>query len=534
MSPHTATLAMHNRSRNPTPNYHLPVELVIFILQLLFPDTDESDRSTEDMAELYRLRLVSKSWKELVENTPTLWTHILATDYPIPVIRDCLRWSKSYPLRITIFYWPSRRDDSPPKPLTPYLQLLQPHSSRWRSVTCTVRGEPDPDNEHVRNFLESPAPILHSIYVGFGTPPLVPTMNLAGGQAKKLKHLELEYVILPWSSNLLNDLETFHLVAEVTIPAEEIINLFAKSPGLRRLQLSCEGTEGQNNQTAPVAPALDTIAHSLEEAVIFTLPHIASQILSRISMPRCRSLTLSTDFTTLDDGIHTLDDALVQFMPKIGDALRLGGRTTLTFLEQQLKYEWNSSSGYGAFKFCLEISGVELEILIEWIRNLATVSGSRLELEVSLVGIPNLQLGRRLGEWNEITKLSATTEYLALESYEVDVINTILHILGDSKVPTDGVSRSWTFPNLQELDLRLSGYSLIEVFNMLGRRYLPDTHVQAMERSGLAMQPPPPPRLDVWVQYRNGPAAMAIMTAMENHWGVKSLNRVELTLEDYE
>ncbi|KAG8956316.1 hypothetical protein FRC04_004396 [Tulasnella sp. 424] len=493
MSPHTATLAMHNRSRNPTPNYHLPVELGTFILQLLFPDTDESDRSKEDMAELYGLRLVSKSWKELVENTPTLWTYVTATDYPIPVIRDCLRRSKNCPLRIAIFYWPFLLDDSPPKPLTPYLQLLQPHSSRWRSVSCTVCGEPDPGNEHVRNFLESPAPILQSIYASFGTRPLVPTINLAGGQAKNLKHLDLQSIVLPWSSNLLSGLETFRLVSQDIIPAEEIINLFAKSPCLRRFELSCHGTEGQNNQTAPVAPALDTIAHSLEEAVVSTLPHISSQILSRVSMPRCGSLTLSTDFTLLGDGIDTLDDALVQFMPKIGDALRLG---------------------------------VEPEILIEWVRNLATASGSRLELEVSLT-ISNLRLAQRLGEWNEITKLSITSEYSELYSYEVDGITSLLDFLGNPKVdPTDGLSWSWTFPDLQELDLRPSGYGLIKVFNMLSRRYLPDTHAQAMEGSGLAIQPPP--KLDVRVKYPIEPAEMAIMTALENHWGVKSLNREEL------
>lgn len=521
---------MHNRSRNPTPNYHLPVELFTFILQLLFPDTDDSYRSKKAMAELYGLRLVSKSWKELVENTPTLWTYVTATDYPIPVIRDCLRRSKNYPLRITIFHFPILHDS--PEALTPYLQLLQPHSSRWRSLSCTVWGELDPDNEHVRNFLESPAPILQSISASFNTQPLVPTINLAGGQAQNLKHLDLQSIILPWSSNLLSGLETFRLAAQDTIPVEEIINLFVKSPGLRRFELSCQGTEGQNNQTAPVAPALDTIAHSLEEAVISTLPRIASQILSRISMPRCRSLTLSTDFTTLDNGIDSLDDALAQFMPKIGDALNLGGRTTLTFFWDELKYEWRSSSKYDAFNFSLEISGVELEILIEWIRNLATASGSRLELEVTL-RTSDLRLAQRLGEWNEITKLTITSEYSEFYSYEEDETTPLLDFLGNPKVdPIDGLSWSWTFPNLQELDLRPSGYGPMKVFNMFHRRYFPDTYVQAMEGSGLAIQPPP--KLDVWVEYPIEPAEMAIMTALENHWGVKSLNRVEWANEELE
>ncbi|KAG8956317.1 hypothetical protein FRC04_004397 [Tulasnella sp. 424] len=529
MSPHTANLAMHNRSRNPTPNYQLPVELGTFILQLLFPDTEDSRRSKKDMAELYSLRLVSKSWKELVENTPTLWTYIKATDYPIPVIRDCLRRSKNYPLRITILHFPMF--DDPPKVLIQYLQLLQPHSSRWKSMSCTVWDEPGPDDEYVRNFLESPAPILQSIYANFSTPPLVPTINLADGQAKNLKHLDLQSIALPWSSNLLSGLETFCLGAQDTIPVEEVINLFVKSPDLRRFELSCHGTEGQNNQTALIAPALDTIAHSLEEAVISTLPHIASQILSRISMPRCRSLKLSTDFTILGDGIDTLDDALVQFMPKIGDALNLGGRTTLTFLND-IGFEWRSSSKYDAFDFSLEFSGVELEILIEWIRNLATASGSQLELEVTL-RTSDLGLAQRLGEWTEITKLSITSEFSEFHSYEEDEITLLLDFLGNPKLDTiDGFSWSWTFPNLQELDLRPSGYGPMKVFNMFHKRYFPDTFVQAIEGSGLAIQPPP--KLDVWVEYPIEPAEMAFMTALENHWGVKGLNRVELASEELE
>ncbi|KAG8946930.1 hypothetical protein FRC04_011357 [Tulasnella sp. 424] len=527
MGPHTATLAVRKRSRNTRrrPN-HLPIELLTFILQLLFPDTDEY-RSEDEMAAMYGLRLVSKVWKELIENTPTLWTYI-STSFPMTVIRDCLRRSKTYPLRIKIFHSFELSCfglDITPQDLLQLLQLLQPHSYRWSTLDYASGVERGRDKKHVTSFLESPAPILQSIdsidvkLDGFSP---VPTVNLAGGQAKTLKHLRLRDVSLPWSSSLLHGLETFSLAIKGAVPAEEIINLFVKSPALRRFELDCRGIDGQNNQTAPATGRLDITAHSLEEAVVRTCPHTASQILSQVYMPNCTSLVLSVKFTALD--IPTLDDALEQFMPKITDALDSGGRAIMAWSPEG-EYQWSNPPEYDEFHFSLGFSGVEPEIPIERIRNLVAASGSQLDLEASLM-TSDLETAQGLGELNDITKLEIISEmeYNGYEPYEVEEVQekpAVLDFLGNARVDSiDGLS--WSFPNLQELDLSSSGYRPIDIFNMFNRRFLPDTYAQSMEGSGLSI--PIPPKLDVWIPYPTKHAEMAIVTALKNHWGTKSLN----------
>ncbi|KAG8975476.1 hypothetical protein FRC05_005545 [Tulasnella sp. 425] len=520
-------MAVHNLSRSTRPNDRLPVELLTFILNLRFPDTDILFQSRKRMAELYGLRLVSELWKELIENTPTLWTHV-SGDSPMTVIQDCLRWSKNRPLQIEVYSSQFKSSEA----LIEYLQLLQPHSYRWKTLRYAVRQRSRLrlDESIAKNFLESPAPMLQSIYVELDKFSPAPTVNLAGGQAKTLKRLRLQDISLPWSSNLLHGLETFSLQIKGTVPAEDIINLFAKSPGLRRFELSCQGTDGQNNQTAPTG-GLNTAAYSLEEAVVRTRPYIASQILSHVSMPNCRSLVLSTHFTALDD-IHTLDDALVQFMPRIGEALDLGGRTTLTWSESpEFRYEWRSPSKYDAFHFSLEFSGIWIRIIMGWIRGLVAASGSQLELEVSLT-TSDLEIGQAMGGLDEITKLEIVSNS-GSQWDETEEAAPLLDFLGNARVDADGLS--WAFSNLQELDLRPSGYGPIKVFNMFNKRFLHDAHIKALEELGLSIDPPP--KLNVWVEYPNADAEVMMMTALENHWGTKSLNRVEWddeALEDLE
>ncbi|KAG8946925.1 hypothetical protein FRC04_011352 [Tulasnella sp. 424] len=495
---HTATSAIRTRSGCSSPSYHLPVEVFALILKLCFPDVDHVRRETRDMQEIYSLRLVSKSWKELIEDTATLWTHV-STRYPTAVIRDCLRRSNNYPLRIEI-----RHVQVPihfRNALISRLQLLQSHSYRWRSVTY--------------NYFRDPRLILTN----------------ADGQCRRrtgqaLKHVKVHGLLLPWSSSLLRGLETLSLEVPGTVPVDEIINLFDKNPALKSFELYSEGTpDSQSDQTAswPANPAFDITAHSLENVTVRTRnPHFARQIMSRVSMPNCESLNLSTGFATLDD-THTLYNTLAQFVPKIKRALSLGGRTRLIWdPEAELTYEWCGYLEYDAFQFDLEFSGVEPDIIIEWIRNFAAVSGSQVELEVCLVA-SDMETAQRLGGCNEITKLDIECQS-GFTWDDADEITPLMDLLGDARVdPFDNLS--WAFPNLKELSLRFPAYELMKVFNMLSRRYLHDTYVQVMEASGISIHTPP--KLDLWVEKPTEPADAKIMTALKNHWGVKNLNQMK-------
>ncbi|KAG8946924.1 hypothetical protein FRC04_011351 [Tulasnella sp. 424] len=519
MASHNATSATDNQSLTPGPTYYLPVELLTFILTLRFPDTDDVHRTIhrtrEDMTELYNLRLVSKSWKELIEDTPTLWTHILI-DFPTTVIRDCLRWSKCHPLRIRGFYrWNDSSDT-----LIKHLELLQPHSRRWRTLAYSSSVGPLIDYQHIKDFLESPAPMLKSIYTYLDAFQPVRTVNLAGGQATTLKHLSLYDALLPWSSNLLHGLETFSLWIQTTIPAEEIINLFTKSPALKTLELSCQGAEGPDNPIPLTTSPLDTAAASLEEVIIHvTSPHITSHILSRVSMPSCESLELSANFTTPGD-LYLLGNSLAQFMPRIAEVLKMGGRTNF-LVSSEFEYEWSSPLEYEAFQFSFGINGLSVDSVIGWIRNLVAGLESQLELE-AILDTFDRQTAEALAEWNDITKVRVLCEKES-STYETDEDMSLLEFLGDVRTdPVNGLS--WPFPNLQDLDIYHAGCDHLAVFGMLNKRYLPDTYISVLEGEGISVRTPP--QVNLRVNSTEGDATTN--TVLKHHWGVKSLNLGEL------
>ncbi|KAG8923127.1 hypothetical protein FRC00_006588 [Tulasnella sp. 408] len=514
MDPHTSASTVHDQSR---PTHRLPVEILACILNFLFPEPGDSHagRSKSEMAEVYRLRMVSKLWKDLIEDMPTLWTHVSAA-YPTAVVRDCLRWSKNHFLRIRIFHV----SISSAEALFERLQLLQPHSHRWITLCYSTKGGPAVEEAQTKSFLESPAPMLQSIYVNLGAFSPGVEVNLAGGRAEGVKHLTLHEGLLPWSSNLLRGLETLSMIVEETVPLEEILDIFVKSPALRYFELSCEGAEGQNNPTALATRSFDTVAASLKEVIIhITHPHIITRILSEISMPSCESVEVSANFTALDGDLQTLDQAIAQFMPRIRETLSLGGRTTL-LVSSESEFEWSSPLEHKGFQFSFGISDVALGRLIEWIRNLSAPLEAPLELEISLT-TPHRQTLETLGEWVEVTKLRIP--WMADPSpYEIDDMVSIPNFLGDVRVDSiDGLS--WNFPNLRELDVYSAEYHPLEIFGMLNKRYLPDSYVWAMEGLGISIRTPPQIDLRVKGSIEGGNAT--IMMALENHWGVTSLNQ---------
>ncbi|KAG9049303.1 hypothetical protein FS837_010723 [Tulasnella sp. UAMH 9824] len=514
MDPHTSTSTAHDQDR---PTHRLPVEILACILNFLFPEPGDSHagRSKSEMAELYRLRMVSKSWKDLIEGMPALWTYV-STAYPTAVVRDCLRWSKNHFLRIRIFHVFITSAEA----LIECLRLLQPHSHRWITLCYSTTGGPDVDEAQSRIFLESPAPMLQSIYVNLSAFTSGVEVNLAGGRAQGVKHLTLHDGLLPWSSSLIHGLEELSLMVEETVPVEEILDIFVKSPALRYFELSCEGAEGQNNPTALATRSLDTVAASLKQVVIhITHPHITTRILSEISMPSCESVELSMDLTALGGDLQTLDQAMAQFMPRIRETLSSGGRTTL-LVSSESDFEWCSPLKHKGFQFSFGISGTDLERLIEWIRNVSAVLEAPLELEISLT-TPHRQTLETLSEWGEVTKLEIPWMEDPSED-EMDEMVSIPNFLGDVRVnPIDGLS--WNFPNLRELDVYNAGYHPLEIFGMLNKRYLPDTYVRAMEGLGISIQTPPKIALRVQGSIAGGNAT--IMMALEKHWGVTSLNQ---------
>ncbi|KAG9049304.1 hypothetical protein FS837_010724 [Tulasnella sp. UAMH 9824] len=506
----TATSNVLNRS---SPYYRLPPELLAFILTLRFTDTDGLPKGFE-ITELYRLRLVSKLWKELIEGAPTLWTYI-SSDYPTVVIQDCVRWSKNHLLQIRVPPILSTSVEA----LIEVLQLLQLHSHRWKTLEYCPNNRRWIDTIRSRHFLESPAPMLQSINVNleeFGE--FEPPVNLAGGMAKGLRHVTLKHAILPEYSNFVHGLETFSLrnMNRNEVQMGEILNIFVKNPALRRFELHCNGAEEETNPTTSPAHPSNPVANALEE-VVFTVTHprIISHILSQVSMPNCKSLKALADCGEWDGDLpgHIQDEMLAQFMPRVREALSLGGRTRL-LVQPGLECGWRSSTEYEGFQFAFDWSTVTLESVIAWIRGLCGALESPLELEIVL-STENWETLETLAGWKEVTKLT----FLDLGYNEYKEV-PLPSFLGDFLADPNG-GLSWNLPNLRELDVYDARYNLSRVFGILNRRYLPDACVKEMEGLGITIQAPP--RIDLRVRGTTDVGDVLLMTALKSHWGVRSL-----------
>ncbi|KAG8920115.1 hypothetical protein FRC01_000912 [Tulasnella sp. 417] len=488
-----------------SPNYHLPVELLTFILTLLFPDTD--DRSKDDVAEIYRLRLVSKSWKELIEGTPRLWTYV-SPKYPLVVVRDCLRWSKNHPLQISIVEtW-----SYPMEALIDFLQLLQPQSHRWKTLSYANLGGRNLDRIRVRRFLESPAPMLQRLDVCLSEFVGEPWVNLAGGMTKRLKHLSLHTASLLECSDLLYDLETLGLDnVDIALRSFDLWN-FAPN---------------QSSATASAIPSLDLVANSLEEVIIQVLdPRIITLILSQVSMPSCKSLELSSHFAELGDNFlgRILDDALAQFIPRIREALNRGGVARFLVDVGPSDYQEDSSLQIEGFRFSFKWLDITTEGLIGWIRGLIAALDFPLELEL-ILSTPDRPTIEKLREWNEFDVTKLRILLVGPEPDEMDEAVLALDFLGDVLVNHTG-GLSWNFPNLRELDVSSAEYDFSRLFNMLNRRYLPDAYVRDMEELGISIQTPT--RIDLRVGDVMDDRDATVRTAMERHWGIKSIKKGEL------
>ncbi|KAG8915061.1 hypothetical protein FRC00_008271 [Tulasnella sp. 408] len=347
-----------------------------------------------------------------------------------------------------------------------------------------------------------------------------PTLNLAGGQTNQIKHLRLENVLLPWSSQLLTRLETFSLEINGTVPVEEMVNIFIQNPGLKSFHLSCH-TEGLNIPALPTPAGSNTFqatANSLEEINIgFNDLVIANHILSRVYMPACRSIKLAVKPLRTMDDILSLDMALSQFTPKIGQALDEDGRTTFYNWPEQ-PFKWSLSSQQEAFQLSIEFSYLSLEDIIGCIRDLASASASELEMEVHLGPTPQC-IADELGNWTEITRLHISSPYKFSYDHDDEAV-VFPDYLGHTR-EDPGSGLFWPFHDLQELDISELECSPVEVFDMLNRRYLSSSDIQRVRDLGIYVGIPS--KLDIRVRDTPKWVDSVIVPAIKSHRGVKSL-----------
>ncbi|KIO30666.1 glycoside hydrolase family 5 protein [Tulasnella calospora MUT 4182] len=314
------------------------------------------------MAELSRLRLVSKAWKELIENTLTLWTYI-SKDYPSIVARDCLRWLETHLLQIKHFHTRLSFMEA----LIELLKLLQPHSYRWKTLYYSIVDGADDHRIPNSSFLESQDSRVftssrYPYTVVFQPPPWLGEFSLIVKEKPQLKRF------LTYSSRTqLSD------SSSCAVPAQKTRTI---RPHLLRVHRNSRRLIGGSYSSC------------------HPTPHYHPYLVTRLHAE------LSAGFTTLEEP-HMLGDALAQFMVRIGNPPRIGKAMLLVSSEFELKWSIRSSG----VPILLRMVGYCPGSLIGWVRDPVAPLGSQLDLVVDLTTLHRKTIGA-LGKWREVTKLS--------------------------------------------------------------------------------------------------------------------------------
>lgn len=263
----------------------LPVEILssifVFVLHL-----DNYDDLRLRFKHLYRLRGVSKTFRNIINHTPPLWTSI-PSDCPFPVVSEALIRSKTFPI---IVYGQEEMDDADEIVLptnSDFLEAVMDHVDRWEASHLAFSS-----TVALQNALIKPAPRLKelslAVRVGENGADVAGThVEIFGGQVGQLDRLHLSSVPLRWDSVIfkgLKWLEVDNSSGHLDPSSKDILQILSYTPKLRVLDLGNLHSDPLPTSSGWPSVRLD----DLEELTLFCVhSSIIDTILSHIIAPSC-------------------------------------------------------------------------------------------------------------------------------------------------------------------------------------------------------------------------------------------------------
>ncbi|KAG8913050.1 hypothetical protein FRC00_003163, partial [Tulasnella sp. 408] len=363
-----------------SPISQLPTELFVAILRLELLSTDSMAENTEYyasfyMRRLYSMRLVAKRWQETIDGTAAFWTFILSSLPPDVNNMTTIR-SNNGPLSLI---YSSQVSGNGINRLSPkdFLAAVAHARARWSAYSGPI----------VPEYLESPAPLLQQIKLwsnfvgGSGVKPL----DLLGGYATSLRHVELSRVSIQWKLGMFAGLKSLTLewVGQDGLKTRHLLNFLYASPYLEDLKL--RNIYAAVEDTPPLA--LITLPH-LHSISLFGCENDATEcILRHICAPSCRSLFLSVFGSAADELIHNfLEDPGLPFEGILRAIHECNGISE--FALHKYGFEWHTpAQDDKARKFHVHLECASLVAGIRWVER---VLGSDPGLSVKFGSMSNV------------------------------------------------------------------------------------------------------------------------------------------------
>ncbi|KAG8997379.1 hypothetical protein FRB93_000383 [Tulasnella sp. JGI-2019a] len=268
------------RRNSHLPIFRLPNELLVEIIQISLTTDENYFRQLLDLA------LVSKVWNAVISKTPSLWAFIHST-YPRSVHSIILEKSKGSPLHVKL-------EGLQPGPLDPadvssFLEPIYGEVHRWQTAHLKF-AYPRPIGT-LKRIESSAAPSLVDLVIDCrDSVTHTPETSILQGGTKRLRHLALYEVPIPWTSSLLLQLKSLTIFGyNVCGPSEgEAVSILRGCPDLVELHLSYSECIVDMQ---PIAMTLISLP-SLATLKLHVPSHIQETLLTRMRIPACRKIQL--------------------------------------------------------------------------------------------------------------------------------------------------------------------------------------------------------------------------------------------------
>ncbi|KAG8908704.1 hypothetical protein FRC01_007280, partial [Tulasnella sp. 417] len=273
----------------------LPVEL----MQRIFHTTlfwDSGERYGEYMTTFLALRSVSEAWRDLINKTPTFWTHLSSEDHP-SFISKAFEISGSCPLHLT--YTGHSGDGF----VFGFFDQALARLHCWESVSLH-----DPDLSDLQKYFTHPAPRLKKIHLAamdWWESPGSGYLSLFGGSWESVEVVHVsDFGELDWSGVQCRSLRILEIDSCANIDLAVMIGMIRENQHLEVLKLRSLNFAPQSSLLPPARPPI--VLPHLRALTLFHLyfrvgPDFdpidqdfpALQISRNIRFPHCTDFLLS-------------------------------------------------------------------------------------------------------------------------------------------------------------------------------------------------------------------------------------------------
>lgn len=448
-------------SREPSTTFidRLPIEMLCRVLYHVCAPPSENHYQN-----LHTLAQVCKTWARLIQESPQFWSYHDAepTTGKFPSLPTILAKSKNHCLVIKNHYVGCDRLNA----------ALFNEMHRWKSIHFLV---PSTEGEFEQWLWHEPAPVLEKVQIwNAGGDDRSQVPDLFGGQAPKLKHLEVAGLWFSPSLPALRGLRTLKIsdVRREKITFFQFLKTLEDHPSLENLRMAfCDFLQDPSEKKAGNQLCLPKLkSFTLYSAVL----HDIQRALVTVNMPLCSRMRFdwipdeAADTTSLTPSLICTPYAMPTFK-----RILLGSESVVVTLKEAAFTPWSlavkamtggklsasfemsiESEAFGHLKQLAEVLdlpgvGTSIHAIFQAPTEDVIAGASDADALVqSLLRMPSLKR-------------------LDLHNLSLPTLHAVLDTLG---ARYDGLQ--WVCPNLEELFiLGLKPYSGSKILDMIRHRY---------------------------------------------------------------